>query len=92
MVKAGNYNNIKLWLLGDPDKEIEGLLTKRNISVEQLARAAGLSRHAVYLYINDQRRPSTEAMRRICNALGVPHEEGLRQYVPSRLGRPPGKQ
>lgn len=87
----GSFNHIGRWLMGDPESGKDGLLTQKNISVEQLARAAGLTRYAIYLYIHDKRRPSTEAMRRICKVLGVPPEEGMRQFTPSKLGRPAHK-
>jgi transcriptional regulator with XRE-family HTH domain len=92
---VGNFNKIKEWLLGDPDGKTEverrGLLFERNISIEKLARAAGLTREAVYLYIRDKRRPRPQAMERICDALGVPHEEGLSKFTPSVIGRPSKK-
>ncbi len=57
---------------------------------EALARRSGLSRTAIYRYLNDEDRPSTQAAVRICRALGVPLEDMLRQYTMKPVGRPRG--
>ena len=75
-----DFNNIGPWL--------NRLLNERQLSVERLARKSGLSRAAVYFYMQDKNRPSEEAMMRMCTVLGVPFEEGLKQYTPNANGRP----
>ena len=77
-----NYNHLDKWLTE--------LLDHRQLSVEQLAEAVGLSRSSVYFYLQDKTRPDEDTMVRICNFLGVPLEEGLRQYTPRKRGRPRG--
>ena len=74
-------NNIKNWLLP--------LLEDRGLSVEQLATQAGLTRSAIYYYFSDRCRPTNENMRRMCDVLGVSHEEGMRQFTPREPGRKP---
>ena len=76
-----NHSAIRDWLLPK--------LAAKEMSVAQLATAIGVSRAAVYLYLNDQSRPTGYHMARICQVLGVPIEEGLGVYVPKRTGRPP---
>jgi len=76
------FNNIRQWLVPQLDK--------KGISVEQFARAAGISRASIYCYMDDTHRPSTQMMKRMCHVLGVPLEEGLRQYSPTTMGRPKG--
>jgi len=75
-----NGNQIREWLVPK--------LAAREMSIAQLASAIGVSRAAVYLYLNDQSRPTGYHMARICQVLGVPIEEGLSTYVPRRPGRP----
>jgi transcriptional regulator with XRE-family HTH domain len=75
-----NFNNIRNWLL--PKLEELGM------SVEQFARAAKLTRAMVYFYMSDRNRPSEQAMIRMCQVLGCPPEEGMRQYTPNKIGRP----
>jgi len=75
-----SHNAIREWLLPK--------LAARDMSVAQLATAVGVSRAAVYLYLNDQSRPTGYHMARICQVLGVPIEEGLSKYIPRRPGRP----
>lgn len=77
---SNDYNNIREWLLPQ--------LMDRNQSIEQFARECGLSRASVYFYLEDTTRPTSETMKVMCDVLGVPFEEGLRQYVPKRAGRP----
>lgn len=75
-------NNIKDWLLP--------ILEEKGISIEALARAAGLSRASLYHYLTDTRRPTTDAMRAICHALNLDPEEGMRQFTGKPIGRPKG--
>jgi hypothetical protein len=42
----------------------------------------------IYFYIEDRNRPSANSMARICNVLGIPIEEGMRQFTPRRSGPP----
>lgn len=62
-------------------------LRRVGLSVEQLARLAGLSRASVYFYIDDTCRPTEQSMVKICSVLGVPLDVGLRQYTPRQIGR-----
>jgi transcriptional regulator with XRE-family HTH domain len=80
MSEERNFNNLKNWLLPQ--------LEERQMSVEQFARAAGLTRGMVYFYLSDRNRPSEDATIRMCQVLGVPPEEGFAQYTPNKIGRP----
>lgn len=82
MPSTRDYNRIKQWLL--PKLDTKG------VSVEQFSREVGISRAELYFYFADKHRPSEQVMARICHALNVPFEEGLRQYTPRRNGRPRG--
>lgn len=82
MPKTKDFNRIKEWLLP--------LLDKRGMSVEDLSVDTGLSRAILYNYCIDRNRPSEQNMAKITHALGVPFEEGLRQYIPKKNGRPSG--
>jgi predicted DNA-binding transcriptional regulator AlpA len=53
------FNKIREWLLPQLDK--------KGISIEQFARAAGISRAAIYFYMDDTHRPSTQMMARRCH-------------------------
>lgn len=79
-----DYNDLATW--------IPAQMKRAGIeSVEQLAyRAGGLSRMAVYRWLNDQSRPRTQTMVKVCRALGVELSEGLKQYSEKRNGRPKG--
>lgn len=78
-----DHNNLPNWL---PAQIQRAGLT----SSEALARRADVSRNAIYRYLSDEDRPSTQTMARICKVLGVSLEEGLRQYTAKRVGRPKG--
>jgi transcriptional regulator with XRE-family HTH domain len=80
MIDNTDFNNIKQWLLPK--------LEERGLTVEELANKIGVTRAAVYFWLNDTTRPSESAMKRICDLLGLPFEEGLAQYTPKRVGRP----
>lgn len=58
------------------------------MSIEQFANEVGVSRASVYFYFSDQARPTEETMKRMCDVLERPYEEGLRQYTPKKNGRP----
>lgn len=77
---TGDFNHIKEWLLP--------LLADRQQSIELFARECGLSRAAIYFYINDKNRPESSTMKVMCDVLGVPFEQGLAQYTPRAVGRP----
>jgi len=79
-MKAKDNNQIRKWLLPK--------LAEKDMSVAQLAKAIGVSRAAIYLYLSDQSRPTGYHMARICQVLGAPIREGLALYVPKRPGRP----
>lgn len=84
-------NRLRAFLCGGdgaPGYAPEGLLEKRALSVEQLARKAGITRTSVYFYISNKKRPTPETLRRICAALDVTFEEGLRYCTPSKVGPP----
>lgn len=78
-----DFNHLKQWLLP--------ILEQKQISVEDLARAAGCTRSAIYYYISDRNRPSTQKMAAICRVLGVSLEEALQQYTERPVGRPSRK-
>lgn len=82
MDTVDGYNHIGSWL--------PPLLDKAHLSPEELANQVGVSRTAIYFYMADYTRPASQVMVRICRVLGVPFEEGLAQYTPRRVGRPPG--
>lgn len=81
-VNTRDFNHIDQWL--------DAHLRARQMSVEQLARRSGLSRATVYFYMTDKNRPSSNAMAKLCHALGVSVEEGMKQYTPRKAGRPAG--
>jgi transcriptional regulator with XRE-family HTH domain len=64
------------------------LVKKTGLTFEQFARKVKVSRTAIYAYMVDNNRPETQTMVRICRVLGVPLEEGLRQYTPKKRGNP----
>lgn len=78
--EQADFNNLGNWL----KPKIEAL----QLSIEEFANRCGVSRAAVYFYMNDRARPTTGTMAKICRALGVPLEDGLQQYTPKRVGRP----
>ena len=75
-----DFNYIREWLLP--------MLSDRGQSVEQFARKCGLSRASLYFYLVDKTRPESSTMKKMCEVLGVPFEEGLAQYSPKKIGRP----
>lgn len=76
------WNNLPTWL---PQQ-----ISKLEMTVERFAWQSKVPRTSLYVYINGSTKPSTRAMAKICKALGVPLEEGLRQYSPTKMGRPVG--
>jgi transcriptional regulator with XRE-family HTH domain len=79
-----DYNHLKQWLLPK--------IRERKLSVEKFARLVKISRASVYFWFNDVTRPDEQTMARVCQVLGTPLEEGLRQYTPKVEGRPVGFQ
>lgn len=77
-----DFNHLKEWLSSH--------LEQRQLSVEEFSDMVDLSRASVYFYFQDKTRPDEATMARICTFLGVPLEEGLRQYTPRPRGRPRG--
>lgn len=77
-----DFNNIREWLVP--------LLEGKKLSIERFARQVGVSKAVVYFYLSDTSRPTEETMKRMCDVLQVPFEEGLRQYTPKKNGRPKG--
>lgn len=82
MQMEDNYNRIKEWLIPK--------LETMDLTIEKFAEACGLTRASVYFYLKDITRPNSTTMKVMCDVLGVPFEEGLRQYTPRRRGRPSG--
>ena len=79
----GKENTIREWLV--PQLQSMGL------TPEQFANMVGISRASLYFYFTDRSRPDTGTMAVMCEVLGVPLEEGLRQYIPKQVGRPSGR-
>lgn len=75
-----DYNHLKKWL--------PPLVKKLGLTFEQFARKSKVSRTAIYNYMSDADRPESDTMVRMCRILGVPFEEGLRQYTPKKRGNP----
>lgn len=73
---------------GSPLYAPHGLLKKRGLSVELLARSAGVTRTAIYNYINCKQRPTPETLRQICATLEITFDEGLSYCTPSKIGSP----
>lgn len=81
-MKDNDFNNLGEWL---PPR-----IEKTGLSIEMFSRKIDLSRAQLYRYFNDLSRPTTQTMAKICRVLKVPLEEGLRQYVEKKNGRPVG--
>jgi transcriptional regulator with XRE-family HTH domain len=75
-----DFSHLNEWLTAHLDR--------LNMSVEDFAEAAELTRTSVYFYMQDKYRPDEQSMVRMCTVLGVPLEEGLAQYTPRKRGRP----
>lgn len=82
VIMARDFNNLKRWMLPKIDK--------LGITIEDFGNKAGVGRCSLYRYFSDKARPTEQVMVRICRVLGVPFEEGLRQYTPKPNGRPKG--
>ena len=91
MGEEDGYNRLSEWLMGDPEAEDHakrvGLLVKRGLSVEALARKMGLTRAAVYYYLTDHGRPSVKALVKMCDILEVSLAEGASYVTPRNPGR-----
>ena len=94
-----DFNNLGPWL--------RQKLVERNLSVEDLARLCKprLSRRAIYMWMEDECRPGSMSMTRVCHVLSqvpviapdgskslvaVPTEEAFKQYTERKNGRPFG--
>lgn len=64
-------------------------MKEAGLTVDKLANRSGISRTAIYKWMYDEDRPTEDSMVKLCHALGVNLQEGLREYVPKRNGRPP---
>ena len=53
-------------------KRLHALREERNLSREQLAESAGLTRQAIHLYESGERRPTWDAVQALAKALNVP--------------------
>jgi transcriptional regulator with XRE-family HTH domain len=87
-----DINHLGIFLLGGvgaPEYAPDGVLKCRGISVEQLANASGITRTAIYNYINGDNRPKAAVLRQICEALSLPFHEGLKYCTPAPGGRLP---
>lgn len=51
---------------------IKALAADREITISELAKKAGLSRHVVYTWIRGDRTPEPKSVRKFAEALGVP--------------------
>jgi transcriptional regulator with XRE-family HTH domain len=86
MAKHRDFSKLRTWLpsqIAAYNQRGEDVLT-----LEKLAHRIGKSRTALYRYLYDDDRPTTQTMNLLCQALGVSLTEGLRQYTPKKLGRP----
>ncbi len=75
-----DYNRLKTWL--------PPLMKRANLTAEKLGMKVGVSRTAVYNWMSDSDRPEPETMAKVCRVLGVPLQDGLRQYTPKKRGNP----
>jgi DNA-binding phage protein len=65
---AKDFNNLNVWI----PKQLERV----GKGVEQLANEAGISRTAIYRWMYDQDRPTTQSMAKIVHVLKVSLSEG----------------
>lgn len=90
---SGEYlNNLRAFLLGGDGAPVgapDGLLATSGLTIEQLAHACGITRTAIYSYIERKSRPTTPTLRRIAQALGVRFDQALGYCTPAQVGRPP---
>lgn len=84
MSKHDDYNRLPQWL---PEK-----IAATGFTVEQVGNRIGVSRTSMYGYLLGSYRPTSQTMVKLCRVLGVPFEEGLKQYTPKKRGRPYGSQ
>jgi len=61
-------------------------LKKRRLTGGELAERAKVSRSAAYFYIDGKRLPGPDALKRICDALGVSIEDAPK-YEAKRVGQ-----
>ena len=60
------------WSGGPFGDSLRRLREERNLSREQLAESAGLTRQAIHLYESGERRPTWDAVQALAKALNVP--------------------
>ena len=87
-----DLNNLRAFLLGGDGAPVyapDGLLEFSGLSPEQLARACGITRTAIYFYIERKCRPTTRILRQIAAAVGVRFDQVLEYCTPAPVGRPP---
>jgi transcriptional regulator with XRE-family HTH domain len=81
-MKNPDFSKLPTWL----PRQIKRIGLRK----EQFAHRVGVSRTTIYRYIYDMDRPTEDTMLKMCRVLDIPFEEGLRQYVPKKNGRPAG--
>jgi transcriptional regulator with XRE-family HTH domain len=59
---------------------IKAHMTSLGISAEELGNRVGVSRSAIYYYLNDKDRPRFGIITKICEVFGVPVEEATKLY------------
>jgi DNA-binding phage protein len=59
---------------------LKPVMKKRGMSVENLAKKAGLSRMTIYAWFDDSNRPDTQSLARVCKVLKLPLTKALRMY------------
>jgi transcriptional regulator with XRE-family HTH domain len=74
------FNNLELWMTAK--------MEARDMTVEEVAEAAGLSKATIYAYWKDKQRPGLDSIIAICKVFNCKLEEGLAQYTAVDMGRP----
>jgi transcriptional regulator with XRE-family HTH domain len=74
---------------GAPDFAPNGLLSLRGLTIEDLAKKAGLTRTAIYNYLAGTNCPTAKNLRLICAALDIQFIHALEYCTPAPEGRPP---
>ena len=87
-----NFRSLLLGGEGSLPEAPEGLLNKLQMSVEELANAAGVTRTSLYYYLGGKKNPSEQTLDRICSVLGITREQGREYCTPTEIGRPAQRQ
>ena len=74
------FNKLEPWMTAK--------MEARDMTVEELAEAVGISKATIYAYWKDKQRPSLDSMIAICKVFHCNLEEGLAQYTAVDIGRP----